>query len=103
MLRDSNSGKLARVRDECDAVFGRNRQMGNAAGTAAALQGANRARVELLSNFIYVIKTRRHLRRRLEHFRARLPCPGPIPGHPVPSEARRARGRGAGPITALAS
>ena len=46
---------------------------------------------------------RRHLRRRLEHFRARLPCPGPIPGHPVPSEARRARGRGAGPIGALAS
>ena len=46
---------------------------------------------------------RRHLRRRLEHFGARLPCPGPIPGHPIPSGARRARGHGAGPIGALAS
>ena len=56
-----------------------------------------------LSNMTYLTYIRRHLRRRLEHFSARLPCPGPIPGHLVPSEARRARGRGAGPIGALGS
>ena len=53
--------------------------------------------VVYLARLILPLLIRRHLRRRLEHFGARLPCPGPIPGHPIPSGARRARGHGAGP------
>ena len=39
LLDDFNSGKLARVRDECDEAFGWNQQMRNAAGTAAGRLG----------------------------------------------------------------
>ena len=35
LLDDFNSGKLQRVRDECDEAFGWNRDMRSAAGSAA--------------------------------------------------------------------
>ena len=35
LLDDLNSGKLYRVRDECDEAFGWNKQMRDAAGSAA--------------------------------------------------------------------
>ena len=39
LLGDLNSGKLAQVRDECDAAFGWNQQMRDEAGTAASRLG----------------------------------------------------------------
>ena len=39
LLAAFNSGSLIRIRDECDAAFGWNRQMRNAAGNAAARVG----------------------------------------------------------------
>ena len=39
LLDDLNSGKLAQVRDECDAAFGWNQQMRDEAGTAAGRVG----------------------------------------------------------------
>ena len=36
LLDDFNSGKLRRVRDECDEAFGWNRNMRSAAGSAAS-------------------------------------------------------------------
>ena len=79
-----------------------NRSQGRRSSALHA-RAASRARARASCSLSSIANIRRHLRRRLEHFSARLPCPGPIPGHPVPSEARRARGRGAGPVGALAS
>ena len=39
VLDDFNSGSLMRIRDECDAAFGWNNQMRDAAGSAAAQVG----------------------------------------------------------------
>ena len=39
LLADFNSGSLIRIRDECDAAFGWNKQMRDAAGSAAARVG----------------------------------------------------------------
>ena len=39
LLDDFNSGSLMRIRDECDAAFGWNKQMRDDAGSAAARVG----------------------------------------------------------------